>query len=111
MHVIVKLSIFNPLSFNFARVLFPDPYANCKTRKSARQRKNRIGAGAVTKVSNRSNLRNPRRGPKFHKKDGTAEVKLEVDASKGEEISYSIVYIRKLYSINMQSLVRGYILI
>ena len=45
-------------------------------------------AGMVVKVSNRSNLMNPRRRPQFHKKDKTVEVQWEANSSKGKETSY-----------------------
>ena len=51
--------------------------------------------GEVTKVSNGSNLRNAGNGPKYHRKGGAVEVQWEANEEKGEDISYSIVEIKK----------------
>ena len=51
--------------------------------------------GEVTKISTGSNLRNTGAGPKYCRKGGAVEVQWEADLSKGEEVSYSIVEIKK----------------
>ena len=51
--------------------------------------------GEVTKVSNGSNLRNIGNGPKHHRKGGAVQVQWDADAAKEEDISYSIVEIKK----------------
>ena len=51
--------------------------------------------GKVTKVSNGSNLRNIGNGPKYFRNGGAIEVQWDADAAKGEDVSYSIVEIKK----------------
>ena len=51
--------------------------------------------GTVHKVSNGNNLRNTTNGSKHYKKGGAVEVKWDADASKNEDVSYSIVQIKK----------------
>jgi len=51
--------------------------------------------GTITKISTGNNLRNTGKGLKFCKKGGAVEVQWDADISKREEVSYSIVEIKK----------------
>ena len=51
--------------------------------------------GQVTKVSNGSNLKNIRNGPRHFRKGGAVEVQWDADAAKSQDVSYSIVEIKK----------------
>ena len=51
--------------------------------------------GTVTIVGNGNNLRNPGKGPRHYRKGGGTEVQWDADISKGDEISFSIVKIKK----------------
>ena len=54
------------------------------------------GTRTITRVSDSANLRNTNAtGPKFYRKGGAMEVEWFEDEANGEEISYSIVEIKK----------------
>ena len=53
--------------------------------------------GTVTRVSDGANLRNTRgSGPNFYRKGGAIEIEWCANEERGEEISYSIVEIKKV---------------
>ena len=52
--------------------------------------------GTVVRLSDGSNLRNTTgKGPKYHRKGSAVEIKWHADEEKGEEVSYSVVEIKK----------------
>lgn len=52
-------------------------------------------AGQATKVSNGSNFKNIRNGPRYFRKGGAVEAQWDANAVKSQDVSYSIVEIKK----------------